>query len=170
MRDGLLNSPLEPDERQVLDDIAEYGWHVVGIEAEGTSPAWAFTIGLYETYRHPEILIMGLPVEALMEILNGIGENVKGGAMYRAGMRYGDIVDGNFDCGFEIVDTDLYGDYAGFALWFYGGPSFPMLQCLWPDRENRLPGNAGFPERLAELQQMTPLEWGPSVETLLGDE
>jgi hypothetical protein len=149
---------LAPDDRKVIDDIAEYGWHVVGIAAEGTSPAWAFTIGLYESFEHPEVLIMGLPVETLMAMANVIGEQVKSGARFAPGVRYGDILDG-FDCQFEPVDESLYADYVGYALWYYKRQPFPLLQCLWPDKENRLPGDPGFIERLGDLQRLEPIEW-----------
>lgn len=46
-------------EEKVLDDIAEYGWHATNVvEDDGHSP-WTFTIGLYDTSRFPELMIIG---------------------------------------------------------------------------------------------------------------
>jgi hypothetical protein len=41
-------------ERKVLDDIAEYGWHCVNILEEGELLPCAFTVGLFQTWDHPE--------------------------------------------------------------------------------------------------------------------
>jgi hypothetical protein len=34
----------------------------------------------------------------------------------------------------------------GWANWYYGGREFPVLQAVYPDRENRFPGEVGFNE------------------------
>ena len=47
-------------------DLAEYGWHRLGIERDETTPACAHTIGLHETFNHPEIVVLGLPVKRLL--------------------------------------------------------------------------------------------------------
>ena len=49
--------------------IEEYGWAVVKVPELGL----AYSLGLIETYQHPEIAITGLPVETAHEIINGIG-------------------------------------------------------------------------------------------------
>jgi Domain of unknown function (DUF4262) len=42
-------------ERMVLTNIAEYGWHAVNVIEDEGCPPWTFTIGLYESYRFPEL-------------------------------------------------------------------------------------------------------------------
>jgi hypothetical protein len=46
-------------ERIVLNNIAEFGWHAVNIIEDNGCPPWTFTIGLYETYGFPELIILG---------------------------------------------------------------------------------------------------------------
>ena len=44
------------NDAKLLADVEEYGWHVVKIlDTQGT-PAWAYSIGLYENFHHPEIM------------------------------------------------------------------------------------------------------------------
>jgi hypothetical protein len=35
-------------ERQVIHNIAEYGWHAVNVIEDNGCPPWTFSIGLYE--------------------------------------------------------------------------------------------------------------------------
>jgi hypothetical protein len=53
----------DASERKVLEDIAEYGWHCVNIFAEDDLPPYSFTVGVFDTYKHPELIIFGLPRE-----------------------------------------------------------------------------------------------------------
>ena len=61
-----LNDPgLDDNDRKLLQDVAEVGWHVVLIAEEAGTPGWAFSVGLYHTFRHPEVVVFGLPLELL---------------------------------------------------------------------------------------------------------
>src|SRR5437667_10027912 len=57
-------------ERKVLDDIAKYGWHCLNILEENGQPPWAFSIGLFQTWKHPELIVFGLKRDVAHEILN----------------------------------------------------------------------------------------------------
>lgn len=46
-------------EKKVLADINEYGWHVTNVIEDDDHPPWSFTIGLFETWNHPELIIVG---------------------------------------------------------------------------------------------------------------
>jgi len=158
MRTDIDNSKLDDHERQMLDDIAKYGWHVVGIASDEKYPAWAFSVGLFETFGHPEVLLKGLKVETLMGMVNLVGERVKSGEVFQPKRRYNSTVAENLDCRFQTVEESLYDDYIGAAEWYYGHKQFPLLQCLWPDKSNRLPGDKGYPEAWVCLQEMTSID------------
>jgi hypothetical protein len=51
-------------ERKVMADVADFGWHCLHIHEEGDSAPWTFTIGLYQTWSFPELIIGGLSVRA----------------------------------------------------------------------------------------------------------
>ena len=143
-------SEAEGDER-ILEDIRSVGWSVILIPEDEEGPAFAYTLGLYHSQRHPEVLIQGLRQERLHGILNGIGEYVKGGRRFQADGEYSGILEG-YTCAFRTVDPSLYEEYFGYAVWFYRGQTFPALQAVWPDMEGRFPWEEGFPEALAERQ------------------
>src|SRR5947209_3318154 len=125
-------------DQQLLQDVQEVGWHVLLIPEDEEGPAFAFTVGLYHSFQHPEVLIMGLDPGIMHRILNIIGEDAKAGRHYEPEKEYPDILEG-YRCAFEEIDKGLYEEYLGYAIWFYRGSAFPALQCVWPDHEGRYP-------------------------------
>jgi hypothetical protein len=47
-----------------------------------TGPEWSFSTGLFHSYQHPEIVIVGLELDNMQKIVNTIGSQVKNGAKY----------------------------------------------------------------------------------------
>ena len=72
---------------QMRADIATYGWHVVKVLEDDEGPAFAFTIGLWQRFQHPELIVFGLPLETMHQMLNGAGAAVRAGRPYAAGQR-----------------------------------------------------------------------------------
>src|SRR3546814_13458065 len=60
----------DKSEKKVLDDIAEFGWHCVHILAEGQHVEYSFTVGLFQNYGHPELIIFGLSSDVARQILS----------------------------------------------------------------------------------------------------
>ena len=136
--------PEDDYDRKLLHDVQEHGWHLIGIDDEDSSPAYVFSIGMFHTLGHPEICMFGLSQTATMgQIINGIGDLVRDGQHFKDGDESGDVLDG-FQCAFRSVDPQVYQEFFGYARWFYEGDDFPMLQCVWPDREHRYPWDAEY--------------------------
>lgn len=88
---------LEPQERKVVTDVERVGWSImlVDVEPEKNQPGWAFTIGLFESYGHPEVAIFGLDEESRYNILNWIGENAKEHEPLVVGQEHDWVLDGH---------------------------------------------------------------------------
>jgi len=129
-----------PDEK-TLSDIKRVGWHVVKVFAQPgeDGPEWAFSIGLFHTFQHPEVIVFGLPLEVCAGVINNIGQNVKAGQRYSSGELYADILQDPYKCAFRMVPQAQYTDYVGYALWFYEDDPFPLTQCFWPDKSGLYP-------------------------------
>ncbi len=123
---------------KVVNDIEEYGWHVVKVFSKGGGPDFAYSIGLHESFRHPEILVVGLALDTMHQIINNIGADVKTGKTFEAGSQYADILD-DYDCAFREVLKDYYPDLFGWGMSHYKGTEFPAIQCVWPNRDHRFP-------------------------------
>lgn len=129
---------MDPGDAQVHADIATYGWHVVKVPEDDEGPGFAFTIGLYKRFQHPELIVFGLASDTMHLMLNGAGEAVRTGRTYAAGQSYDDLLEG-YDCTFRPVPQRHYHAFLGYARWYYHGDDFPALQLVWPDREHRYP-------------------------------
>jgi Domain of unknown function (DUF4262) len=68
-------------EQKVIDDIAKYGWHCVNIMAEGEVGQFSFTVGLFQTYKHPEFIIFGLPSNVVHQVLHITVEAIQRGQL-----------------------------------------------------------------------------------------
>ncbi|HEY6221000.1 MAG TPA: DUF4262 domain-containing protein, partial [Candidatus Eisenbacteria bacterium] len=44
----------------INEAVAKYGWAVQMIPGDGDDPAFAYTVGLFKSYGHPEIITFGL--------------------------------------------------------------------------------------------------------------
>ena len=146
---------LSAPDAKVLDDIKRVGWHTLGVFASSgeDGPDWAFSIGLYHMFGHPEVIVMGLPIGTCQEIVNVIGNHVKDGTQYRADNHYTEILTDPFRCAFKEVLHSNYKDHVGYALWFYESDKFPLLQCFWPDKQFRLPWEDGCNEYVRTSQR-----------------
>lgn len=125
-------------DRKMLADIARVGWAVLGIPEDDEGPGYAFSIGLYHTYTHPEVILIGLPWDVSYRFINDIGAAVKEGKRYEAGREYDDLA-ANYPSAFVAVDRSHYKEYLGTAGWFYRGWDFPAIQMVYCDRERHWP-------------------------------
>jgi hypothetical protein len=136
---------------KVAADIAEFGWHVVLVAASDHAPEFAYTIGLFHSYQHPEVVVLGLPDAKAHEVLNIIGSAVKGGSRFRSGDRTEDILN-NHSSAFVDFPLSGHSTYLGFARRFYGGDEFTALQWVWPDAQGRFPWENGVAEGVRATQ------------------
>jgi hypothetical protein len=131
------------DDEKVLADVEEYGWHVVKIVETNDAPGWAFSIGLYRKFNHPEVVVFGLTTELSHSLINTIGENVRAGKIFKIDAEYPDLIDA-YNCIIKPVNSIWYKHFLGYANWFYKSENYPALQCIWPDRNGRYPGEPEF--------------------------
>lgn len=55
------------------------------IAADGEGTGYAFSIGLWHSHRHPELVVFGFPPENGQAWLNDLAERIAGGARFEAG-------------------------------------------------------------------------------------
>ena len=142
-----------PPDEKVLSDVREHGWHIIKVPERGSTPGWAFSIGLHHSYQHAEVMLFGLPLDAMQAIINNLGSDVARGARYPAATESNQVLEG-YRCAFRAVHPRWYGPFLGYATWFYQGDDFPVVQCLWPDKQGHLPDSADFDSDLVGLQPL----------------
>jgi hypothetical protein len=134
-----------------INTLIESGiWWIGLIEDE---PTFAYTVGLQRLFKHPELILVGLPHETAGGILNLIGERIRAGERFDGGSIVEGVLQNDIALRLRAVTSrEAYREHVGYALWFYGGDWFPLLQCLWPDKGARYPGDDGF--ALNDLQPL----------------
>jgi hypothetical protein len=135
-------------------DVETYGWHVVLIQGDG-EPGFLFTIGLWQTFRHPEIVLFA-PSEdptGMAGRLQPVAERVSDGEMFEADSVHEEIF-GRFAGAFRDVERQWYPWFLGTAMAFYGGMDFPAVQLFWPDRDGTFPWEEGFSTELFPFQPL----------------
>ncbi|MFC5270776.1 DUF4262 domain-containing protein [Adhaeribacter terreus] len=124
-------------------DIENNGCHIVVVEADDYLPAFAYTIGLFQTYGHPEIICFGLAPEVLKTLLQDAQKLIKQGKKLIPGYLFPEFLKG-FNAQFLRVNPEYYANYFPLAQHFYNFRSFPALQLVWPDKQQKFPWEAGF--------------------------
>lgn len=137
--------------RKLAGDVRRYGWHVATVSGDDAGPGFAYSVGLFRTLTHPEIIMFGLPRDWLHQHINTIGDAVRGGARFAPGDRVADVLE-NHECIFVAVPRPRYAAHVGQAIAYYGNTDFPLLQCVWPDRLSRYPWDVDYPDDLREEQ------------------
>ncbi|UOQ52138.1 DUF4262 domain-containing protein [Hymenobacter cellulosivorans] len=127
---------------ELAANIKKHRWLVFSVVGD-TQPLYSYTVGLFETFGHPEVVLSGLDIDLAQDLLNDIGNTVAQGLVREPDGLYDDVLD-NYPCLFKAVPVTAYEQYFGRALVFYGDSTFPVLQCLWPDAQSRFPGDEDY--------------------------
>ena len=156
-----LNLPwriIDDSEAFIEERVREGGWSVEVIPAgEGKNePAFAYTIGLFENFKHAELIVFGQRHETMGFILNELGDRIRSGKPLAPGDRISGCLEGYDVLIREVKEKKSYKEHVGYARWFYKGSHFPLFQVVWPDLQGHFPGEAGVAEILESQQPLLP--------------
>ena len=138
-------------EKKLLNDIELYGWHVIKVPEDDIGPSYGHSIGFYRSFEHPEVIIIGLELNAVHYILNRIGDAIREGTVLQPGQFYSNIIE-DVDCYFTLVDPKYYNEYVSYAKLLYKDTDFPLLQCIYPTISGIYPWQAEWPKELKSVQ------------------
>jgi hypothetical protein len=125
-------------EKIVIGNIAEFGWHCVNVIEDDSHPPWSYTIGLYETWEHPEFIVIGRSRATSQAMLKTLSDDIEQSSPPNLTDSAGHQLLG-MKCHFLEVNTRYYSDFVGFALWFYRKRHFPLYQIVWPNNDGLFP-------------------------------
>ena len=137
----------EATESIINADIENEGCHIVLVAADEYLPAFAYTIGLFRTYHHPELICFGLAPEVLRSMLNEAHQLIKQGKKLIPGYLFPEFLKG-YNTQFLKVNPAYYPDYFSLAQAFYNFRNFPALQLVWPDKQHKFPWEQSFNQDL----------------------
>ena len=148
---------LDESEKRTMDHIEEFGWEVVMIDPDHAGRGWAFTVGLHDTAGKPELIVIGLNRKTSQWLLNDAAKRMKARTDLTQGKHEG-LLEG-VDVIFRPVHRKWLRQVMGWATWYNDGDGFPVLQAIFPDKQNRFPGEDGFDTKYAQplLQPDAPM-------------
>jgi hypothetical protein len=146
------SDPMErAEEERCVADVERYGLHVLKIAAEIDSPTFAYTVGLHHTFQHPEVIVLGLPLDTMHRLLNDLADRIRAGQRYAPNDVSSELLE-DCDVTFRTVPVRHYRPYLGWANWFNDGVTYPGLQMIYPDRHRRWPWDAGVSDAFRQNQ------------------
>jgi uncharacterized protein DUF4262 len=150
-------SALSKEDERTIGHIEEFGCSVVNVKRTNYGVGWAYTIGVFDTCGKPEIITVGLLPETAHFALNQAAKVSRAGVDLTQG-RHRDLV-GEVECEFRPVDPKWIKQLMGWALWYYEGDDFPVLQLVYPDLKNRFPEDEGFETKFEQplMQAAAPM-------------
>jgi hypothetical protein len=131
----------EEDERTIIH-VEEFGCSVVNVTRTQYGLGWSYTVGVFDTCGKPEIITVGLLPETAHFAMNEAAKMLRVGVDLTTG-RHPNLT-GQVDCEFRPVDRKWVEHLMGWALWYYDGDDFPVVQIVYPDLRNRFPEDEGF--------------------------
>ncbi len=140
-------------EKAIKENVKKYGWYIAQFFATDYLPSFAYTIGLWKNYGHPEIISFGFTIETLGAILNIAGEKIKSGEAIRTSHAYQHFFN-SAKIQFIPVQIEYLPDYFGYGIWYNKDKPFPALQLVWSDRYDRFPWEADFEKEFIYRQPL----------------
>jgi len=131
------------DRALIEKNIADFGCHLVLIEADNYLPGFVYSIGLFERFNHPEIICFGLDINVMASIINEVCAQIKDGTSFTTNLNYPDFLQ-DYNIQFIDVDESYYRNYLGYGRWYYNKNNFPALQLIWPDKQHNFPWHKDF--------------------------
>lgn len=130
---------------QIARHINDFGFSVMGVFGGQGSPPFAYTVGLTETYNHPELLVVGMGQKTAAILFNAIAAKLKSpGGLIIDGDIMTDIA--NLPIAFKKISRGMASHYAFQCLYWYAGkkvqPEF--MQMVMSDRSGNLPWSEDY--------------------------
>lgn len=142
--------PCNPD---IAGSIERQGYYVCNFATNGYLPPFSYTVGFTESWRHPEVIVMGLPVQTNASVLTFAAELVAQGEKLTPGWEYSDFIR-DYPVQFVRVRKQHIPDYFGYGLHYYGGAVFSALQLVWPAKDSTWPWESAFDPKLLQFQKL----------------
>ena len=133
------------------ENINLYGLQVQHVLEDEAGPAFSYSVGLFKSYGHPEIIMVGLKQQLAHTLINNMAHDIKEGKVFAPLTFAEDILD-DFDCFIVEVDKVNYDNYVGQAQNYYGNDDFPLIQCIYPTVKGIYPWEDEWPEGIKDLQ------------------
>jgi hypothetical protein len=130
---------------------------LVGVPADKEGPSFVYYIGMVQKLDHPEKIMFGLDLTLMASVINGIGDEIRGGRLFREPGLYNGLLE-RFACRISPVAEAYHKEYLGYAMWHrrHVGQigTLEVVQCIWPDMSGRFPDETECDPAVVQLQPL----------------
>lgn len=145
----MSDTRLDPEEQRALDDIREYGCHIVHVVGDRPEDIeFSYTVGFPVTVGQPEVIVFSLPRDLRQSMLNELLRQCREGLELSDGLRISNLIEGH-DCIVRRIDSAAaIREHFGWAIWYHqtqrGKPVSEAYQLVWPgSRQGLFPWEEG---------------------------
>lgn len=138
---------MHPQDRIKLDMIAEYGFCFNPIMANNTT--FVYTAGLFKTFGHPEIFVMGYQAQDAYNLIGMFYERIKKGDRFADAMIIDDLFAGDLFAIRPMLQSST-DENSGLGQRLVG--EFPAVQLFFSDENCLFPWDVGCDPRCNRLQ------------------
>lgn len=145
-----------PADQNVIDKVARYGHMVLKIsdrEDDPTDqPAFAYSVGAFESYGAPELIVFGLDLDDAAIIINDVMADYVAGRRFACGVPERGLMGDDYPVVFHEADPEGAKAFAAFADWYYERASFPLWQLVWSANNGCFPWDGECPAEVRRAQ------------------
>ena len=157
LKEFVWPDPDDASDLRIIKNVVEQGCHIIAVEEDEGTPRFAYSIGLYLNYLHPEIVIVEMDHASAGRVINSVAAKLKAGEKFDPETPYEGLHE-TLPLVFREIRMEDHLDELGFAIWFYcsrsRGLRFPVYQAMWPDRAGRFPTDSRCDARVIKAQQL----------------
>ena len=133
---------LNPPILQIIaNNVLTRGYHLINVlgDSRKEQPTVTYSVGLFHTFGHPEIVMFGVPKELSNVVLDTLIKNwvIEQKQVFIAGETYRGLT--NRLAEFTIIPQNLVDTHLTGSRWFYSNTEFPVLECIWGLKSAKLP-------------------------------
>lgn len=136
---------MDEGETKALNDISEFGCHILNVMEGDGEPRFTYSIGIQATTSQPDLVVTGLKFDLANSIINRYCQHVQTGQRIQTDKYYNGYIEG-FSVTFRTVLKEYYKKYFGWGIWYSKGNDFDMLQVIYPSVRGKWPWNKDAPE------------------------
>jgi hypothetical protein len=151
-------------EEEIAEVVREHGWYALSISDH--QPPFLYTIGLLQSFNHPEFIIFGLETAKAHAVFSGLVREIRGGGSFaEPGVQILTVGGDEHRVGFRRVHPTQHPLYLGFAMGYcrYIGrmEELVAMQAFWPDSAGKFPFEVGCDLAVYQLQPRLDLKLTP---------
>jgi hypothetical protein len=150
---------------EIAEVVRKHGWFAASIGDQ--EPPFLYSIGLMQTWSHPELIVFGLDADNARALFSGLIRGIHTGQSYAEPGAYTVHIGGtDHRVGCRRVHPTQHPLYLGFAMGFcrrigrIGG--LQAVQLFWPDEAGKFPFEVGCDLGVFRLQPRLDIPLSPS--------